>query len=159
MDTEYEIDIHGRALTWLPHTFIKGCENQCFTCHLHGQPLPALMLALSGYTQVILVTRRLMLRPFSKVLYRIMRGNRQLIRVCPGTLLVQPDGTMVLVGPSGRVVIYCHSFQNTVQKKKKKPVYVCLRFLLPTLLDIDFICGALLFVLVRLLPAKRKHLT
>lgn len=119
MDTEYEIDIHGRAPTWLPHAFIKGCENQCYTCHLHGQPLPALMLALSGYTQVILVTWRLMLRPFSKVLYRIMRGNRQLIRVCPGTLLVQPDGTMVLVGPSGRVVIYCHSFQNTVQKKKK----------------------------------------
>lgn len=118
MDTEYEIDIHSCAPTWLPHTFIKGCENQCYTCHLHGQPLPALMLALSYYIQVILVTRRLMLRPFSKVLYRIMRGNRQHIRVCPGTLLMQPDGTMVLVGPSRRVVIYCKSFQNIMQNKK-----------------------------------------
>lgn len=105
MDTEYEIDLHCSPPAW-QHTlfFFKGRENQCYVCHLHGQPASARMLVLIGYTQVILVTWQLMLWPFSRVRYRIMRDNRHLIRVCTGTLFEQPESIMVQVEESFSVI-------------------------------------------------------
>lgn len=60
----------------------------------------------SQNTEVMLVTQKLMLRPFCKVLYRIMGAKRQLIRVCPGPLVMHTDGNLVPVDLNTRAVTY-----------------------------------------------------
>lgn len=64
------------------------------------------MLVPSRNTEVTLVTQKLMLRPFCKVLYRIMGAKRELIRVCPGPLVMHTDGNLVPAGLNTRAVPY-----------------------------------------------------